>query len=85
MSHRQAGVVDLQYEPCCHHSPIFLTQGVGQCEQEFVLRLVILIEDEVIEPAGCEHRDERLFDVGARVLNRGLEGVELTIDGLWTL
>ena len=81
----QAGVVDLQYEPCRHHRPIFLAQGVGQSEQELFLGLVVFIEDEVVEPARCEHRDERLLDGGARALNRGLERVELAIDGFGPL
>jgi hypothetical protein len=87
MSHQSGkpGVVDLQYEPCRHHRPIFLAQGVGQCEQELFLGLVVFIEDEVVEPARCEHRDERLLDGGARALNRGLEGVELAIDGFGPL
>src|SRR6516164_11068847 len=35
----------------------------------------------MVEPSGREHRDERLLDGSARALNRGLEGVELAIDG----
>jgi hypothetical protein len=34
----------------------------------------------MIEPAGCEHRDESLLDGGARALDRGVEGVELSVD-----
>jgi hypothetical protein len=67
----QAGVVDLQYEPRHHHRPIFLAQCIGQSEQELFLGLVVFIEDKMAEPAGCEHRDERLLDLGTRAFDRG--------------
>jgi hypothetical protein len=56
-------------------------QGIGQSKQEFFLGLVVFVEDEVVEPAGCEHRDKRLLDIGARAIDRGIEGVELAVDG----
>jgi hypothetical protein len=35
----------------------------------------------MVEPAGCEHRDEGLLDGGAGALDTGLEGIELAVDG----
>ena len=60
---------------------VFLAQRVGQREQEFVLGLVVFVEDEVVEPAGRQHRDERFLDRRTRALDRRLERVELAVDG----
>ena len=81
----QARVIDLQDETGRHHRPVFLAQCVGQGEQEFVLGLVVFVEDEVVEPAGRQNRDERLLDRRTRVPDRRLEGVELAVDGFGPL
>jgi len=70
---RQAWVVDLQDEAGGHHRPVLLTQRVRQSEQEFVLGAVVLVEDEMVEPAGREDRDECFVDLGTRPLDRRLE------------
>src|SRR6266850_2349940 len=68
----------------CKRKPA-ATQRVGQGEQEFLLGLVVFVEDKVVEPAGRQDRDERLLDRRTRVLDRRLEGVELAVDGLGPL
>src|SRR5262249_31250960 len=62
-----------------------LAQGVCQRDQKFLLGLVVFIEDKMVEPAGRKHRNERLLDGDIRTLNRGLEGVELSVDGFGPL
>ena len=76
----QAGIVDLQHESGRDHRAVFLAHGLGQREQEFLVGLVVFVEDEVVEPARRQHRDERLLDLGARARDRGLEGVDLAVD-----
>src|SRR5215472_16857468 len=39
----------------------------------------------MVEPAGRQHRNERLLDLGVRALDRGLEGVELSVDSFGPL
>ena len=82
---RQSGVVDLQDEARRYDRAVFLAQSVGQSEQEFVLGLVVFVEDEMVEPAGCEHGDKRLVNRRTRGFDRLLERVELAVDGLGSL
>ncbi len=60
----QARIVDLQDEAGRHHRAVLLAQRVGQREQEFVIGLVVFVENEVVEPAGRQDWDERLLRFG---------------------
>ena len=58
----QAGIVDLQDEAGVDDREVFLAQRLGEREDELLVGLVVLVVDEVIEPAGREHAEERLVD-----------------------
>jgi hypothetical protein len=68
-------------KPAATNRPVFLAQRVGEGEQEFVFGLVVFVKDEMVEPTGCQYRDERLLDRGSRAFDRRLERVELAVDG----
>src|SRR3984957_2175519 len=55
------GIVDLQDKSGVDDSAIFLAHRVGQSEHEFLFVPIMLVVDEMIEPARREHADESLL------------------------
>src|SRR6202040_724422 len=74
-----AGIVNLQDEARLDDRLVLVAHGVGEGVDEFLVGLVVLVIDEMVEPSRRERGDESLVDGDARARDRRLEAVELAL------
>ena len=74
---RQSGIIDLQNETGVNDRFVFVFNRIRQSEQILFIRPVILVVEEVLQPAGRKDTHKCFFYFGIRLRQRRLEELEV--------